>query len=84
MKPPRRRSGEPHADAWPLLVRFFFAQRAHLPTLAAELELSPAQCHLLHIIEPDRPVAMGRLAEAEGEDVVVAGGAADEDHQAVG
>ena len=48
---------------WPLLVRLFFAQRAHLPPLAAELELSPAQCHVLHLIEPERPLPMGRLAE---------------------
>src|SRR5467141_4194090 len=58
----------PHAsshvcNAWQLLVRFFFAQRANLPPLAAELELSPAQCHLLHLIEPDRPIPMGQLAE---------------------
>src|ERR1700722_18313053 len=48
--------------AWQLLVRFFFAQRAHLPTLAAELDLSPAQCHVLHLIEPGRPIPMGQLA----------------------
>jgi DNA-binding MarR family transcriptional regulator len=50
-------------DAWQLLVHFFFTQRANLPPLAAELQLSPAQCHLLHLIEPGRPVAMGRLAD---------------------
>src|SRR5882762_3845030 len=50
-------------DAWQLLVRFFFTQRAHLPPLAADLELSPAQCHVLHLIEPGRPVPMGQLAE---------------------
>jgi DNA-binding MarR family transcriptional regulator len=48
---------------WQLLVQLFFAQRANLPPLAAELELSPAQCHVLHLIEPDRPIPMGRLAE---------------------
>src|ERR1700682_4382363 len=54
----------PHAcDAWRLLVQFFFAQRAHLPLLAAQLQLSPAQCHMLHLIEPGRPVPMGQLAE---------------------
>src|SRR5688572_12648282 len=53
----------PGSGAWPLLLKLFFAQRANLPPLAAELQLSPAQCHLLHLIEPDRPVAMGRLAE---------------------
>ena len=59
MKP----ASPPDSGAWPLLVRLFFAQRAHLPPLAAELELSPAQCHVLHLIEPDRPIPMGRLAE---------------------
>ena len=59
MKPPSKNSG----DAWQLLVRFFFAQRAHIPTLAADLELSPAQCHVLHLIEPGQAVPMGHLAE---------------------
>src|SRR6185369_5521655 len=54
----------PHAcDAWRLLVHFFFTQRANLPPLAAELQLSPAQCHVLHLIEPGRPLPMGQLAE---------------------
>jgi MarR family transcriptional regulator, organic hydroperoxide resistance regulator len=51
-------------EAWQLLVKFFFSQRAGLPMLASELELSPAQCHVLHLIEPDQPIAMGRLADA--------------------
>ena len=53
----------PKSGAWPLLVRLFFAQRANLPPLAAELQLSPAQCHVLHLIEPERPIPMGQLAE---------------------
>lgn len=56
---------DPHAcEAWQLLVQFSFTQRATLPALAAELELSPAQCHLLNLIEPDRPMPMGQLAGA--------------------
>ncbi len=58
-----KRTPRDAGDAWQLLVRFFFAQRAHLPSLAAELELSPAQCHLLHLMEPGRAVPLGRLAE---------------------
>ena len=58
-KPPSDNRG----DAWRLLVRFFFAQRAHLPTLAADLELSPAQCHVLHLIEPGHAVPMGHVAD---------------------
>jgi DNA-binding MarR family transcriptional regulator len=44
-------------------VRLFYAQRATLPPLAAELSLSPVQCHVLHLIEPGRPTPMGTLAE---------------------
>jgi MarR family transcriptional regulator, organic hydroperoxide resistance regulator len=51
-------------EAWQLLVKFFFTQRADLPTLASEFELSSAQCHVLHLVEPDQPIPMGRLAEA--------------------
>jgi len=54
----------PHAcEAWQLLIQLFFTQRANLPPLAAELQLSPAQCHVLHLIEPGRPIPMGQLAE---------------------
>src|SRR6476469_3882104 len=53
----------PENEAWPLLVPLFFTQRATLPPLAAELQLSPAQCHVLHLIEPGRPLPMGQLAE---------------------
>src|SRR5258708_4558395 len=48
--------------AWQLLVKFFFAQREHLPASGAEFALSPVQCHVLHLIEPGRPVPMGQLA----------------------
>src|SRR5258708_37737291 len=48
---------------WELLMRFFFAQRAHLPASGAAFDLSPVQCHVLHLIEPRRPLPMRRLAE---------------------
>ena len=54
----------PTCEAWQLLVRFSLTQRATLPAVAADLELSPAQCHLLNLIEPDRPMTMGELAGA--------------------
>jgi MarR family transcriptional regulator, organic hydroperoxide resistance regulator len=57
------KSAPPTCDAWQLLVQFFFAQRSHLPPLAAEFQLSPAQCHVLHLIEPGRTIPMGQLAE---------------------
>src|SRR5436190_23259974 len=59
MKP----TGAHACNAWQLLMQLFFAQRANLPPLAAELQLSPAQCHVLHLIEPGRPIPMGQLAE---------------------
>jgi MarR family transcriptional regulator, organic hydroperoxide resistance regulator len=49
--------------AWQLLVRFFFAQREHLPPGGDEVGLSPAQCHVLHLIEPGRPLPMRNLAD---------------------
>ena len=33
------------------------------PPLAAELELSPAQCHVLRLLEPDKPMPMRQLAD---------------------
>ena len=55
----------PHGcDAWQTAGAAVASQRANLPSLAAELELSPAQCHVLHLIEPGRPVPMGELAGA--------------------
>jgi DNA-binding MarR family transcriptional regulator len=57
------RRKEPACDAWQLMVQFLFVHRAHLPPVAAELELSPAQCHVLHLIEPGQSVPMGQLAE---------------------
>jgi DNA-binding MarR family transcriptional regulator len=58
------KSKPPTCEAWQLLVRFSLTQRASLPALAAELELSPAQCHLLNVIEPGRQMQMGELASA--------------------
>jgi DNA-binding MarR family transcriptional regulator len=49
--------------AWQLLVKFFFAQRAHLPSSGARFDLSPIQCHVLHLLEPRRPLPMSRLAD---------------------
>ena len=49
---------------WQLLVKFFFAQRGSLASSSAASDLSPVQCHVLHLIEPERPLPMSRLAEA--------------------
>jgi DNA-binding MarR family transcriptional regulator len=56
------RVGGDACRAWQLLMKFFFAQRGHLPSSGAEFDLSPVQCHVLHLIEPGRPLPMSRLA----------------------
>lgn len=58
-----RRKAPSETDPWVLLVRLFYAQRAALPSVASELQLSLTQCHALHLIGLDRPMPMGRLAE---------------------
>ena len=57
-----KRTEDEACRAWQLLMRFFFAQREHLPTWGAQFGLSPVQCHVLHLIEPGRPTSMNRLA----------------------
>ena len=51
-------------EAWELLLKFFFSQRADLPAFASKFDLSPAQCHVLHLLMPGEPVPMRRVAEA--------------------
>jgi len=54
---------EPEAcRAWQLLMKLYFVQRRHLPEWGAPFGLSPVQCHVLHLIEPDQPLPMNRLA----------------------
>lgn len=49
--------------AWQLLMKFFFAQRGRLASSGPSFDLSPVQCHVLHLIEPGRPLPMSRLAD---------------------
>src|SRR5687768_14764759 len=49
--------------AWQLLMKFFFAQRGRLASSGPEFDLSPIQCHVLHLIEPGRPLPLSRLAD---------------------
>jgi DNA-binding MarR family transcriptional regulator len=57
-----KRDAPDSCKAWQLLLQFLMSQRGQMPTLAATLELSPAQCHVLHVIEPGRPIPMKQLA----------------------
>jgi DNA-binding MarR family transcriptional regulator len=49
--------------AWQLLMKFFFAQRGRRGSSGRGFELSPIQCHVLHVLEPGRPLPMNRLAD---------------------
>jgi DNA-binding MarR family transcriptional regulator len=55
-------------EAWTLLYDLVMTERARLPQIAAEFELSPAQVHALRVLEPGAEVPMGRLADALGCD----------------
>jgi DNA-binding MarR family transcriptional regulator len=57
------RSDQDACRAWHLLTKFFFAQRCRAPSSGPETDLSPVQCHVLHLIEPGRPLPMSRLAD---------------------
>lgn len=55
--------GRQTCEAWELLTRLLLVRRVQMPAMAAEFDLSPVQCHVLHVLEPGEPVPMGRLAE---------------------
>jgi DNA-binding MarR family transcriptional regulator len=59
-----KRLDDDASRAWQLLMRFFFTQRSHLPACAANIRLSPVQCHVLHLIEPGQAMPMSRLARS--------------------
>lgn len=59
-----KRADDDSCRAWQLLMRFFFVQRGHLPSWGGQFGLSPVQCHVLHLIEPEEPMPMSRLAKA--------------------
>ena len=43
-------------------MRFVLINRTRLPAVAADLDLSPVQIQVLHVLAPDRPLPMGELA----------------------
>ena len=51
-------------EAWQLVRELCDAVRDRMPELAAELELSPQQCHVLKLIEPGKSITMRTLADA--------------------
>ena len=59
----KRRASTHATEAWRLLLEILLAERVRVPAIAAELELSPMQCHVLRLVEPGKPVPMRHLAE---------------------
>jgi MarR family transcriptional regulator, organic hydroperoxide resistance regulator len=57
------RFGRGSCEAWQLLLELFFSERSRVPSIAAELDLSAMQVHVLRLIDPDRPAPMRRLAD---------------------
>ncbi len=55
-------------ECWQLLFDLLLTERARMPAIAAEFDLSPTQVHVLHVLEPGTSVPMGRLACALGCD----------------
>jgi DNA-binding MarR family transcriptional regulator len=62
-------SGKSRAcEAWELLFDLLMRQRTRLPQVAAEFELSEAQCDTLRLVEPGAGLPMRRLVEGLGCD----------------
>ncbi len=51
-------------EAWTLLFQLFRSQRREMIAMKTELQLNPAQVHLLFNLEPGQPVPMSELAES--------------------
>lgn len=56
--------GRRRCEAWDLLQSLLESTRARIPAVAAELELSTAQCEVLRRLPPRRPLTMGELARS--------------------
>ena len=50
-------------EAWPLVMRLVFANKASFVSAMAEFDLTPVQAHVLRILEPGRSLTMNDLAE---------------------
>ena len=55
-------------ECWQLLFDLLLSERARMPAVAAEFDLSPTQVHVLRVLEPGTVVPMGRLAGMLGCD----------------
>jgi DNA-binding MarR family transcriptional regulator len=50
------------SECWELLFDLIVTERARIPAIASEFDLSPTQVHVLRLLQPGTPVPMGRLA----------------------
>jgi len=55
-------------ETWELMFDLLMAARPHVPSVAAACGLTPAQCHLLRLLQPGAALPMRRLAESLGCD----------------
>jgi MarR family transcriptional regulator, organic hydroperoxide resistance regulator len=55
-------------ECWQLLFDLLLTERARMPAVAGEFDLSPTQVYVLRMLEPGTDVPMGRLACALGCD----------------
>ncbi len=51
-------------EAWMLLFQLFRSQRREMTAMKNELQLNPAQVHLLFNLEPGQSIPMSELAES--------------------
>src|SRR5688572_9155325 len=50
-------------ETWELLFDLLMSARPHVPSVAAEIGLTEAQCHLLRMLSPEKAVSMRCVAE---------------------
>lgn len=55
-------------ETWQLVFELLQVARPHVPSVAAACGLTPAQCHVLRLLEPGAAVSMRHLAERLGCD----------------
>src|SRR5262245_19469323 len=49
-------------DCWPVMIEFLLSQKAWWVNLCADFDLTPMHGHAVRILDPDKPIAMSKLA----------------------
>jgi DNA-binding MarR family transcriptional regulator len=55
-------------ETWDLIFELLMESRPHVPAVAAQCGLTPAQCHVLRLLRPESPLPMRDLASRLGCD----------------